>query len=598
MHDSRSAEQDARPAPSSRRARIELLIGDRRRLVVALAACSIVSSFTEAATLAVVAEIATSLVGVGIGKAKGGRASLFDFHASVGTLLILAFALTGLRLLFQIPLSTLPSKIAADVMASVRSRLFDSFTRASWAVQSEDREGQLQETMTGQAMQAASGATQTTQLITASLQFIVLIAFAVALSPLAALVVGVTSVLLFGLLRPMRSRGVSISRSLSRAQVQYAGGVAESNRLAEETHVFGVVAAQRQRVGGLIEHSQRFFYRAQLITRLITNVYQSLIYLLLVAGLGALYLIGGHHAAALGGVVLLLLRSGTAGQLIQGAYQGLAQSMPFIERIQDMERRYAESTPVDGSEPLEEVRTIAFEHVSFAYNAERPVLSDITFTTDAGEAIGIVGPSGAGKSTLVQILLGLRAPVAGRYLLNDVIAAQYRGADWHRQISYVPQEPRLLHASVTDNIRFFREIPEEDVERAARLARIHEDIVSWEAGYETIVGPRADAVSGGQQQRICLARALAARPAVLVLDEPTSALDPQSEALISESLLELRVELTLFIVAHRMSTLEMCDRVMVIVDGKLMGLDTREQLQRENTYYRHASALAVGSAGG
>jgi ATP-binding cassette, subfamily B, bacterial len=599
MRNSRSAETSTDPVPGSRRARIAVLIGDRRRLVVALAACSIVSSFTEAATLAVVAQIATSLVGLGdAGKAKSGRASLFDFHASVGTLLILAFGLTGLRLLFQIPLSTLPSKIAADVMASVRSRLFDSFTRASWSVQSEDREGQLQETMTGQAMQAASGATQTTQLITASLQFIVLIAFAVALSPLAALVVGVTSVLLFGLLRPMRSRGVSISRSLSRAQVQYAGGVAESNRLAEEAHVFGVVDAQRQRVVDLIEGSRGFFYRAQLITRLITNVYQSLIYLLLVAGLAGLYLLGGHHAGALGGVVLLLLRSGTAGQLVQGAYQGLAQSMPFIERIQEMERRYRDSTPVDGSEALESVQTIAFDRVSFAYKSERPVLTDITFATSAGEAIGIVGPSGAGKSTLVQILLGLRPPVSGSYLVNDVAAASYRGADWHRQISYVPQEPRLLHATVAENIRFFREIPDADVEHAARLARIHDDVVGWEAGYETVVGPRADAVSGGQQQRICLARALAARPAVLVLDEPTSALDPQSEALISESLLELRAELTLFIVAHRMSTLEMCDRVMVIVDGRLVGLDTREQLQRENTYYRHASALAVGSAGG
>jgi ATP-binding cassette, subfamily B, bacterial len=594
MRNSRPAEGGLGRPPRSRRARLFLLIGERRGLVIALAVCSIFAGFTEAGILAIVAEIAASLTGGPAG--THAHVSLFNVHASVGTLIIVAFGFTGLRLLLQIPMSLLPARISADVLSDTRSRLFDAFSRASWTVQSRDREGQLQETVTGQAMQAAGGAIQTTMLITASFQFLVLLVSAIILNPLAALVVGATSVLLFGLLRPLRGRGVRNSRALSSAQVRYAGGIAEANRLAEETHVFGVVAAQRRRVGELVRESQDFFYRAQVITRLITNMYQSLIYVLLVGGLAGLYLLGGRHAGALGGVVLLLLRAGTAGQLVQGAYQGLAQSMPFIERTQEMVRRYDESIPADGSEPLGSVQEIVFDQVSFTYNAGRPVLSDVSFEIREGEAIGVVGPSGAGKSTLVQILLGLRPPSAGRYLVNGVAAEEYRRADWHRQVSYVPQEPRLQHASVAENIRFFRDIPDEDVERAARLARIDEDIRGWSAGYETIVGPRADAVSGGQQQRLCLARALAARPAVLVLDEPTSALDPQSEALISESLHDLKAGLTLFIVAHRMSTLEMCDRVMVIVAGRLVGFDTREHLQQHNPYYRHASQLAVGSA--
>ncbi len=131
------------------------------------------------------------------------------------------------------------------------------------------------------------------------------------------------------------------------------------------------------------------------------------------------------------------------------------------------------------------------------------------------------------------------------------------------------------------------------VERAARLAGIHDDIVGWSAGYETIIGPRADAVSGGQQQRICLARALAAHPGVLVLDEPTSALDPQTERLIQDSLNELKHELTMFIVAHRMSTLDACDRVMVIVDGRLEAFNTASALHVDNSYFRTASGSPV-----
>jgi ABC-type multidrug transport system fused ATPase/permease subunit len=223
------------------------------------------------------------------------------------------------------------------------------------------------------------------------------------------------------------------------------------------------------------------------------------------------------------------------------------------------------------------------------------VLTGISFDVAEGEVIGIIGPSGAGKSTLVQLLLGLRGPDEGAYEVDGRPASVYRQADWHRQVSFVPQEPRLLHASVADNIRFYRDIAIADVERAARLARIHEDIVAWPNGYETIVGPRADAVSGGQQQRICLARALAAKPGMLVLDEPTSALDPHSETLIGESLNALKSELTLFIIAHRMSTLDICDRVMVIVDGRLVGFDTKPLLQASNSYYRHASRLALGA---
>jgi ABC-type multidrug transport system fused ATPase/permease subunit len=136
----------------------------------------------------------------------------------------------------------------------------------------------------------------------------------------------------------------------------------------------------------------------------------------------------------------------------------------------------------------------------------------------------------------------------------------------------------------------------ESVERAARLASIHDEIMSWPLGYETVVGPRADAVSGGQQQRICLARALAARPAVLVLDEPTSALDPHSETLIQRSLSALRHELTLFVIAHRMSTLDICDRVMVIEHGRLAAFDKIDRLERENPYFRSASMIAAGAS--
>lgn len=594
----RGASPDAEKTPprASMRSRLSLLIGDRRGSVIALAISSIVSGFTEAATLALIAQVAAALVS----GAKEVHVTIGSFHAhaAVGTLIGVAFVLTIIRLILQWPLSVLPARIAADVQAGLRTRLFSAFTRASWDAQSRDREGQLQETMTSQVMQATVGALQATTLITASFTFIIMLISAFALNARAAVVVLVSALLMFALLRPLRALGVRRSRALSQAQVNYAGGIAEANRVAEETQVFGVGVAQYNRIGDLVGTARDLFFRTQLLAKLIPNLYQSLIYLLLVVALAALHASGKGHAASLGAVVLLLVRAAQYGQAVQSCYQSLQQSLPFIERLQEAERRYAESSPVDGGESLPKVQTLAFENVSFAYNPQRPVLSDISFQVGAGEAVGIIGPSGAGKSTLVQILLQLRPPEDGRYLVNGASVQRFARGDWYERVSYVPQEPRLLHASVAANIRYFREIDDASVERAARLARIHDDVMSWSDGYDTIVGPRADAVSGGQQQRICLARALAASPEVLVLDEPTSALDPHSETLIGESLSALKHELTLFIVAHRMSTLDMCDRVMVIVDGRLVGFDTKALLQRQNPYYRRASELATGTAGG
>ncbi|MGD0452038.1 MAG: ABC transporter ATP-binding protein [Solirubrobacteraceae bacterium] len=578
------------------RSQLDLLIGDKRRLIAALSCCSIVAGFTEAITLAIIAQVAATLVSHS--KDASAKSSLFHVHASVGTLLWIGFALTALRLFMQWPLSVLPARISAEVAAGLRTKIFRAFTHASWDVQSRDREGQLQEIMTSQTSQATGGALQATSMLNLSITFLILMGTAVALSPVAAGVVLVIAVSMFAILRPLRALGARRSRELSQAQIGYAGGIAEANRLAEETQVFGVAEAQYERLSGLIMRCRDLFFRTQLILKLVPNLYQSLIYLLLIVALAALHHIGAGHAGALGAVVLLDLRAAQNGQSIQSSYQALQQSLPFIDRLLKAEQRYAESRPAHGEQRLSGVQSLAFENVSFAYNPGRPVLSDVSFTVEEGEAIGVVGPSGAGKSTLIQLLLLLRVPEQGRYLVNGEPVQQFTREDWHRLVAYVPQEPRLLHASVAENIRYFRDLDDEAVRRAGQLARIHEDIMGWSDGYETIVGPRADAVSGGQQQRICLARALAARPRVLVLDEPTSALDPHSETLIGESLIGLKNEMTLFIIAHRMSTLDMCDRVMVILDGHLVAFDTKAMLQEHNQYYRNASSIATGAPGG
>jgi ATP-binding cassette subfamily B protein len=583
-----------RPSSHTYIRQLRLLLGGRRGPVVVLVATSVLAGLSEAAILATVAQVAAALVN----GARTVRADLGPLHVTetVRALLIVSFVLAATRLALQAPLAIVPAKICADVQALMQRRLFNAFTRASWAEQSRGREGHLQELVMNQALQASWSATAAAGLVTSALTLLVLVVSALLLNIAAAVFVVGSVVLLFGLLRPLNVLITRRSRALSQAQMDMASGVGQAARLSEETHVFGVAAAQRERMDEFVRAVRSLLYRTQMIARFTPGIYQSSIYLLVVAGLAVLYATHSGHVALLGAVVLLLIRAGSYGQLVQSSYQALRANLPFLERVQEVERQYEASIPVTGDRPLPKIRTIAFENVSFAYTPGRGVLSAINCEIVSGEAIGIVGPSGAGKSTIVQLLLQLRSPEHGRYLVNGVSADTFSRDDWNSRFAYVPQEPRLLHASVADNIRFYRDLDDAAIEEAARLARIDTDVLTWANGYGTIIGPRADAISGGQQQRICIARALAARPEVLVLDEPTSALDPRSEGLLQESLVALKEQLTLFIVAHRMSTLEICNRVMVIVDGRLEAFDTSANLKRRSSYYRSASTLGASTS--
>lgn len=554
-----------------------------------LAALSAATGLAEAGVLAIVAQIAAALATQrnSVELHLGVSSSL----VSIQTLLIVGGVIAAIRLILLVPASSLAARISADAQAMIRGRLVQAFLRASWTVKSADREGRFQELMTNQVSSATAGVVQTTYFLTYLFSFVVLAVSALYESPAAAAIVAAACVLLFVVLRPLTRAGGRAADELSIAMLEHAGGVSEATRLAEETQVFGVTSAQEARLQEMIERTRQFFFGTQFSVRIVPNIYQSAVYLLLFGGLALIYAVDRSGLASLGVVVLLLVRAGTYGNQAQTCYQVVRLTGPFMERLEEAMDRYGEAASSPGSEPIEALETLAFQGVSYSYGdrARAQALSDITFDVKAGETIGIIGPSGAGKSTLGQLLLRLRDPDTGQYLVNGIPAQRLRWEDWARLVAFVPQTPQLIHASVADNIRYFREVDRDDVERAATLAGIHAEILEWTDGYDTIVGPRAAAVSVGQAQRICLARALALRPQMLVLDEPTSALDPTSERLIQGSLTALRGSLTLFVIAHRLSTIDICDRVVVIVGGRLDAVEAFKDLPLRNAYFRTAS---------
>mgnify|MGYP003378060353 FL=1 len=188
----------------------------------------------------------------------------------------------------------------------------------------------------------------------------------------------------------------------------------------------------------------------------------------------------------------------------------------------------------------------------------------IDATIEAREIVGIVGPSGGGKSTLVQLLLGLREPTAGRVLAAGRPARNFSRAEWARLVTFVPQQAHLVSGTVGENIRFMREdVSDASIEEAARMAQLHDDVVAFPGGYDEHVGEGGSRLSGGQQQRLIIARALVERPDVLILDEPTSALDVKSEVFIRQTLSDLSRDMTVIVIAHRISTLEILSLIHI-----------------------------------
>jgi len=229
---------------------------------------------------------------------------------------------------------------------------------------------------------------------------------------------------------------------------------------------------------------------------------------------------------------------------------------------------------------------IRLERVSFGYD-DRPVLRDLSLTIPAGQHVAIVGPSGAGKSTLLNLLLRFWDPTEGRLLVDGQDLRDLQLASLRGQIGVVLQDPFIFDTTLRENIALGRpEATDAEIVAAARGARLHESISPLPAGYDTVVGERGVRMSGGQRQRLAIARALLRQPSLLILDEPTSALDAQTEREILDTLTELAQGRTTISITHRLSLAATADRIFVLADGRLVEQGSHAELVRAGGLYR------------
>ncbi len=262
-------------------------------------------------------------------------------------------------------------------------------------------------------------------------------------------------------------------------------------------------------------------------------------------------------------------------------WQEFHQARLSVERLGDILNTTAEPTYSPGRAALPAIRgDVTFEHVGFRYRIDGPeVLSDISLKIPAGQIVGIVGSSGSGKSTLGKLVQRLYVPESGRVLVDGIDLAAVDPAWLRRQVGVVLQENILFNRSVRDNIALADPaLPMDRVVAAAKLAGANDFILELQDGYDTVIGERGSTLSGGQRQRIAIARALTTNPRILIFDEATSALDYESERLIQQNMRQITAGRTVLIIAHRLSTVRMADRIITIERGRLIEDGSHEQL--------------------
>ena len=229
---------------------------------------------------------------------------------------------------------------------------------------------------------------------------------------------------------------------------------------------------------------------------------------------------------------------------------------------------------------------ISFENVNFEYVEGHRVFTNFNFKIKAGEKIGLVGHSGSGKTTIVKMLLRFIDVRDGQILIDGQNIAKIRQEDLRNNISYVPQEPILFHRSIRENIGYAKpEATEEEIITVAQKAHAHNFILNLPYGYDTLVGERGIKLSGGERQRIAIARAMLKDSPILMLDEATSSLDSISESYIQDAFNELMKGKTTIVIAHRLSTVQKMDRIIVLDKGRIIEQGTHKELLETNGVY-------------
>jgi ATP-binding cassette, subfamily B, bacterial len=550
--------------------------------------------------VAVAAQVGPSLTEYAINNGlTGPPKGHFNFAVVVGAAIayLVFVVITALAQRFQVQVT---GRLAAWVMNDLRVKVFAHLQRLSLGFFTEEKAGVVMSRMTSdienlqQLLQDGLS-----QLAIQGLTMVVITAILFTINvQLAFITVALILPALFG-------ASVWFKRASERGYDRVRDGIANVLAdLSESLHGVRIVTAHNRQRHNVIHHRNVVgdYRDANNYTARVNAIYGPGTQLLGVLGQAVLLAIGGsmvvNHTLSLGGLVAFFLYLNRFFQPIQllvqqyNTYQQGQASVNKLRALIDTEPEVREAPDAIELPPIE--GAISFDHLTFGYDPDRPVIEDVSLEVAPGETVAFVGPTGAGKSTLAKLVTRFYDPTAGRVLIDGYDLRRVTMHSLRSQLGVVPQEPFLFAGTIGDNIAFARPTASDaEIHQAVDRVGLSEVIGRMPEGLDTVVHERGQTLSSGERQLIALARAFLAHPRVLVLDEATSNLDLQSETLIESALDALLENRTAILIAHRLSTAMRADRIAVVDQGRIIEVGSHDQLVSAGGRYAEMYATWV-----
>src|SRR3989338_2997497 len=492
------------------------------------------------------------------------------------------------------------ARITADYERRTRELLFRKTVRAYWPYLLKQKVGYLEMVIANDIKYGAVVLTGISGLIITATSLLIYILVAINISFTVTALAFVLGFAYVVCTKPILARIKKARMKISALYKDMSHFVNESIFGMKTVKVFSAEPAITEIAKKKFTSLRDLRVRVALLGAVSGAIIQPVSILFIVAIFGVFYATGAFHIGSFLALIYLIQKIFSYFSQVQATLQKAIESAPYLQNVlayEDAAREFTEN--IGGGKHFVSGSSLSFDRVSFSYHESKKILDDVSFRLETGEMVGLIGPSGAGKTTVVDLLLRLFHPTAGKILLGHTPSEEIDMKEWREKIGYVSQDMFVMNDTIENNIRFYDDrVSLPDIELACRQANIYDFIMSRPGAFHAMAGERGNLLSAGQRQRIAIARALARKPEILVLDEATSALDNESEAAIQGVINDLKGRVTVLIIAHRLSTVMNCDRLLALDHGRIVEEGKPEELLKntDSYFYRVYHAEEKGKA--